>query len=106
MPRRAGGVGGGGCIACNCNKSVADLSGNNLGPVMHVRCRETQDAEAGVDEQVLTTVVLDESFTVIGSVVLDDEPRGRVKEVGPADESTFGIAKLGLNFGFRQARLQ
>jgi len=61
---------------------------------MHVGRGETQNPEACVDQQVLTAVVLDESFAVVGAVVLDDQPGGLVVQVGPADESTLGIAKF------------
>jgi hypothetical protein len=43
---------------------------------------------------------------MVATVVLDDEPRGRVVEVGPADEAAMRILEIGLDFRTREASLQ
>jgi hypothetical protein len=64
---------------------------------MDVRGCESQQAKPSVDEQVLPAVVLDKAFTVIATVVFQNEPRRRVVEVCPADEMLTAVVKVGLD---------
>jgi hypothetical protein len=41
-------------------------------PVANVRGRETQELESSAEQQVLATIVFDQSITVVAAVVLDD----------------------------------
>lgn len=77
------------------------MSLDHLRSLVEVCGRETQQPEAGVQQQVLTAVVLDQSIAMIGAVVLDDEPGLPVVQIGPADKPRIGIAELDLNFGAR-----
>jgi len=64
---------------------------------MDVRGSESQQAKAGVDEQVLPPVVLNEALAVIAPVIFQNESRRRVIEVCPADELLTAIAEDGLD---------
>jgi len=72
---------------------------------MNVGGREAQQPKARIEKKVLSSVVLDQPISVIGAVVLDDEPSRRVVEVGSANKTAIGIAKLGLDFWSPQAGL-
>src|SRR5882672_6257288 len=42
---------------------------------------------------------------MVATVVLENEPSRRVKEVGPTNEVTLRVVQVGLDFGSRQPRL-
>jgi hypothetical protein len=64
---------------------------------MDVRGRETQEAKAGVNEQVLPAVVFNEARAVIAPVIFENESRRRVIEVCPTDELLAAVAEVSLN---------
>jgi hypothetical protein len=68
--------------------------------------RESQQPITGIEQEVLAAVVLDEPVAMVGPVVLDDEPRRWVIEIGPAYESISGVVEIGLDLRSRQARLE
>jgi hypothetical protein len=72
---------------------------------MDVCCGEAQHPKPGVDDQVLAAVVFDKSIAMVGAVEFNDQPRGWVIQVGPANEATFCITEVGLNLWMRQAGL-
>ncbi len=79
------------------------LSNHGVWPLVDVGRRKTQQAESGVDQKVLSPVVLDQASPMIVSVVLENEPRRRVVEVGPADETAFGISEISLDIWLRES---
>ena len=87
-------------------QQFCDLGLDDLGALVNVRGGGAQEGEAGFDEEVLPAVVLDQSFPVVGSVVLDDEARLVVVEIGAADEPAPGVVQVGLDFGSGQPGLQ
>jgi hypothetical protein len=74
-----------------------DLRYDDVGLTMDVGGGETQEAKAGVDEQVLPAVVLNEALAVIAPVIFDNESRRRVIEVCPTDELLTSITEVGLD---------
>src|SRR5260370_18878393 len=56
----------------------ADLCDDDVWLTMDVRGRETQEAKARVDEQVLPAVVFHEALPVIAPVIFENESRRRV----------------------------
>jgi len=64
---------------------------------MDVRGRETQEAKAGVDQQVLPAVVFNEALAVIAPVIFENESRRRVIEVCPTDELLAAVAEVSLD---------
>jgi hypothetical protein len=72
---------------------------------MDVRGCETQEAKAGVDEQVLPAVVLNEALAVIAPVIFQNESRRRVIEVSPTDELLTAVAEVGLDLRVWEAGL-
>ena len=68
---------------------------------MDVRNREPQEPEPCVDEQVLPAVVLDQAVPVVSTVVLDDESRPGIVEIGSADKSLLTVTKIGLHLWTR-----
>jgi hypothetical protein len=64
---------------------------------MDVRGSESQQAKAGVDEQVLPAVVLNEALAVIAPVIFQNESRRRVIEVCPTDELLTAVVEVGLD---------
>jgi len=58
---------------------------------MQVSGREAQQAKAGIHQQVLAAIVLDQTLAMVDAVVLDHESRLRVVEVCTTDESTRGV---------------
>lgn len=79
---------------------------DDLWPLMDVGGGEPEECEAGVEEEVLPAVVLDETIAVVGAVVLDDQLGVGVVEVGPTDEPASGVMKSGLNLRSGQSRLK
>jgi hypothetical protein len=75
----------------------ADLCYDDVWLTMDVRGRETQEAKAGVDEQVLPAVVFNEALAVIAPVIFESESRRRVIEVCPTDELLAAVAEVSLN---------
>jgi hypothetical protein len=82
-------------------KRAANLCFDYLWAIVNVARGKTQESESCIDEQVLAAVVFDQAVPVIPTVVLENESRSRVIEVGPADKSTFVVAEVRLNFGAR-----
>lgn len=72
---------------------------------MDVRGSETQEAESGVDQQILPAVVLDEALSVVAPVVLENEPRPGVIQISPADESSLTVTEIRLDIRLWQAGL-
>jgi hypothetical protein len=50
------------------------LRDHNLRPAVNVGRRETQHLESGVDNAVLSAVVLDKPFPMVAAVVLEHKP--------------------------------
>src|SRR5260370_15909838 len=75
----------------------ADLCDDDVWLTMDVRGRETQEAKARVDEQVLPAVVFNEALAVIAPVIFENESRRRVIEVCPTDELLAAIAEVSLD---------
>src|SRR2546428_11571990 len=69
------------------DKRGPDLSHRSLRPSVQVSCRETQHPKSAIHNQVLAPVVSHESVAMVAPVVLDDEMRRPVEEVGSTDES-------------------
>jgi hypothetical protein len=67
-----------------------------------VRKGEAKYSEAGIDEQVLPPVVLDEARSVRSTVVLKDQAVGRIVQIGASQEATVVIVERHLNFRPRQ----
>jgi hypothetical protein len=88
---------GGQCAAYLCHKNVratVDVCGG-----------KAQKPESRIDEQILTTVVLDKSVAMVAAVVLENQPRRGVVEVDPTNEPTVAIAKIRLDLGPWQSGL-
>jgi hypothetical protein len=68
---------------------------------VHVRRREPQEPVAGVDEQVLPAVVLNEAVAMVAAVEFDHESRRGIVEVGSAYETLVKVAEIRLDFGAR-----
>ena len=83
----------------------ADLLYDDVWLTVDVRGRETQEAKAGVDEQVLPAVVFNEALAVNAPVIFQNESRRRVIEVRPRDELLGAVAEVGLDLGVRKAGL-
>jgi hypothetical protein len=73
--------------------------------LVDVRGGESQDLKSRGDQQVLTAVVFDQSIPMISTVIFDDEPRDRVVQVSPANETTIGVVEILLHLWMRQTRL-
>jgi len=86
------------------NQDGSDPGRNDVRLVLDVGSSETQHAETGIEEQVLTAIVFDESIPMVISVVLNDEPRPGVVKVGSAQEATVGVMKVALDLWVRQPR--
>ncbi len=86
-------------------KGRTDLCYDDAWLTMDVRGCETQEAKAGVDEQVLTAVVFNEALAVIAPVIFENESRRRVIEVCPTDELLAAVAEVGLDLGVWEAGL-
>jgi len=74
--------------------------------LIEVGRREPQDLEACVHQEVLASVVVDETVPVVGAVVLDDQLRVGVVEVGSGYLSAAGVAKFRLDDRAREAGVQ
>jgi len=59
--------------------------------------RESQQPIAGVEQEVLAAVVLDEPVAMVGPVVLDDEPRRWVVEIRATHEPVVGVPEVDLD---------
>jgi hypothetical protein len=70
-----------------------------------VRCSEAQEPKPGIDEQILSAIILDESLAMIAAVVLENELRRGVVQVGPTDEPALGVVEILLDLWSRQAGL-
>jgi hypothetical protein len=78
-------------------QGCTDLRHNDVWLTVDVRGSETQEAEAGVDEQVLPAVVLNEALAVIAPVIFQNEAGRRVIEVCPTDELLAAVAEVSLD---------
>src|ERR1700736_4369288 len=87
------------------NQGSAHLCHNNVRAIVHICGGKAQKPKSRIDEQVLATIVLDKSVAMVATIVLEDEPRRWVVEVGPTDEPTVAIPKIRLDFGPWQASL-
>jgi hypothetical protein len=74
-----------------------DLRHDDVGLTMDVCGCETQEAKAGVDEQVLPAVVFNEALPVIAPVIFQNESRRRVIEVCPTDELLTTVTEVCLD---------
>jgi hypothetical protein len=74
--------------------------------LIEVGGREPQHLEACVHQEVLAAVVLDETVAVVAAVVLDDQLRVGVVEVGSGYLSAAGVAKFRLDNRARKIRIQ
>ncbi len=83
----------------------ADLCHDDVWLTMDVRGSESQQAKAGVDEQVLPAVVLNETLAVIAPVILQNESRRRVIEVCSTDELQAAVVEVGLDLRVWEAGL-
>jgi len=81
------------------------LCHKNIGTTMNVRGCESQEPESSIDQQVLSSIVLDQALPMIAPVVLENEPRRGVVEVGPTDEPVLAVMKIGLDLRAREAGL-
>ena len=72
---------------------------------MDVRSGEAQQTEIRAEQKVLAAVVLNQPRTMIVSVVLQHEPRRRVKKVGSTDETTVAVAEIPLDLRVREPSL-
>jgi len=77
----------------------------DFGAIVDVRGREAQEPESSVDKQILATIILDQSLPMIAAVVLEDELRRGIVEVGPTDEPCLGVTEIRLDLWPRQAGL-
>jgi len=59
--------------------------------------------EPGVDQEILATVVLNESVAVIAAIELDDESSLSVIDVSPSDKSSLSVVEIRLNLWSWQA---
>jgi len=73
--------------------------------IVDVRGREAQEPESSVDEQILATVILDQSLPMIAAVVLENQLRRGIVEVGPTDEPCPAVTEVCLDLWSRQAGL-
>jgi hypothetical protein len=79
---------------------------NSVRALVDIGGRETQNPEAGADQEVLPAIVFDKSLSMVQSVVLEHQTRRGVIEIGPADESSFSVPQTGLDLRSRESRLQ
>src|SRR5260370_42442125 len=84
----------------------ADLCDDDVWLTMDVRGRETQEAKARVDEQVLPAVVFNEALAVIAPVIFANESRRRGIEVCPTDELLAAVAEVSLDVTVWQTCLE
>jgi len=82
-----------------------DLCDDDAGAVMDVGGGESQEAKAGIDQQVLPAVVVNETLAVIAPVIFQNESRRRVIEVGPTQEPFLRVPKVDLHLWVWQACL-
>lgn len=80
-----------GCARRTRSESSAHKGGDGSRPLIEVGRREPQDLEACVHQEVLASVVVDETVAVVGAVVLDDQLRVGVVEVGSGYLSAAGV---------------
>jgi hypothetical protein len=78
-----------------------DLCHDDGGTMMDVGGSKSQEAKAGIDQQVLPAVVLNETLTVIAPVIFENKAGGRVIEVCPTDELLTAVAEVGLDLRVR-----
>ena len=83
-----------------------DLRSHDVFSLIDVSGGESQELETGVEQQVLSAVVLYEPLPMVDAVVFDNEARGRVIDVGSADKVVVGVTKLDLRLRPRQAGFQ
>ncbi len=93
------------CVIGRRGQGPTDLCHDDVWLTMDVRGGESQQAIAGVDEQVLPAVVLDEALAVIASVIFQNESRRRVIEVCPTDELLTAVVEVGLDLRVWEAGL-
>jgi hypothetical protein len=67
-----------------------------------VRRGETQEPESSVEEQVLAAIILDQALPMVAAVVLENELRCGVVEIGPSDEPALGVMEIRLDLWMRQ----
>src|ERR1700682_5689546 len=84
---------------------AADLSLHEVGLFVDVGRREAQELESSAQQQVLTAIVRHKTVPVVAAVVLQDETRGWVVQVGPSDSIAF-VAEVDLHLRARQAALE
>jgi len=77
------------------------LCHDDAGAMMDVGGRESQEAKASIDQQVLPAVVLDQTLPVIAAVKLENEAGRPVIEVGPTHEPFLRVTKVDLNLWVR-----
>lgn len=69
------------------------------------RC-ETQDAVAGVDQQVLSSIVSNEAIAMVSTVELNDQTGSVEEHVCATEDLPARTAQLVLNSRARQPRFQ
>ena len=74
-----------------------DLGDDRIGCLHDVGSGESEEPESGIQDEVLPAIVVDETFPVGGSVVLDRQPAGAIKEIHAANESSLVVAEIDLN---------
>src|SRR5258708_8662003 len=74
----------------------ADLCDDNVWQTMDVRGGETQEAKAGIDDQVLPAVVLNEALAGIAPLIFDNEAR-RVIERCPTHQLLAPLPQVPLH---------
>src|SRR5438874_5868189 len=82
----------------------SDLGHDTAGIPEHVGGGEPQRRVTRVAEPVLRAVVLGHGVLVRFTVVLDDQPRVPIEEIGPRQELTIGRVQLYLDLGRRESR--
>lgn len=86
------------------NEGAPDERYDDRRPLTEIGRCKTQDAEPGVDEEVLPAIVLDQPFAMAPSVELDDEPGRRIVEIGSPDETAIRITQIDLDLRGSQPR--
>jgi hypothetical protein len=93
------------CVIGRRGHGRTDLGHDDVWLAVDVRGRESQEAKARVDEQVLPAVVLNQALAVIAPVIFQNESRRRVIEVCPTDELLTAVAEVGLHLRVWEAGL-
>ena len=78
-----------------------DLCHDDAGAMMDVGSSESQEAKAGIDQQILPAVVLDQTLPVIAAVKLENEAGRSVIEVGPTHEALLRVSNVDLHLWVR-----